>query len=282
MTTEYPEWQWPLSGVHSILIVKWAQPSEGGGCTPFHTIIAITSNVFGLRSSWEGRYTPSPILLYPYMYSVGVTGESVSTKTPIGWELRYIYTVYGEIHPRPVEYWKVNSDSLTKLRSFTAFFGYNVLTCSYFVFFINILFMTGKDCLWSNWDNPTCALYSLISNFSNANMPKQDLQIFPKETKKIRAARQKHTSYITKRNTDRNVANLLRMWMKRGSIGGGGGAQSTVSTWVRFSVRQMASTESILYTVDTEKRKCTFWKFDTVLCKTKSYFPSDVNSICFR
>ena len=28
------ESQWPLSGVHSIMMVKSAQPGEGGGCTP--------------------------------------------------------------------------------------------------------------------------------------------------------------------------------------------------------------------------------------------------------
>ncbi len=27
------EWQWPLSGVHSIIMVILAQPGEGGGCT---------------------------------------------------------------------------------------------------------------------------------------------------------------------------------------------------------------------------------------------------------
>jgi hypothetical protein len=36
----HTEWQWPLSGVHSIMMVKPAQPGEVGGCspTPFHSI----------------------------------------------------------------------------------------------------------------------------------------------------------------------------------------------------------------------------------------------------
>jgi hypothetical protein len=36
-TTEYTEWQRPLSGVHvhSIMMEKLAQAGEGGGCTPF-------------------------------------------------------------------------------------------------------------------------------------------------------------------------------------------------------------------------------------------------------
>ncbi len=34
------DWQWPLSGVHTIMMVNSAQPDEGGGCTPspFHFI----------------------------------------------------------------------------------------------------------------------------------------------------------------------------------------------------------------------------------------------------
>jgi hypothetical protein len=36
----HTEWQWPLSGVHPIMMVKSAQPGGGGGCTPtpFHSI----------------------------------------------------------------------------------------------------------------------------------------------------------------------------------------------------------------------------------------------------
>ncbi len=34
------DWQWPLSGVHSIMMVNSAQPGEGGKCapTPFRSI----------------------------------------------------------------------------------------------------------------------------------------------------------------------------------------------------------------------------------------------------
>jgi hypothetical protein len=27
----HPEWQWPLSGIHSIMMIKSAQSGEGGG-----------------------------------------------------------------------------------------------------------------------------------------------------------------------------------------------------------------------------------------------------------
>ncbi len=32
--------------------------------------------------------------------------------------------------------------------------------------------------------------------------------------------------------------------------------------------------------IDTDKRKCTFWKFDTVLCKTKQIFPCERDLFC--
>ncbi len=54
------EWQWPLSDVHSIIMEKSAQPSEGGGVyapPPFHCIYHHKQSC-GVRSSWEGRYTP--------------------------------------------------------------------------------------------------------------------------------------------------------------------------------------------------------------------------------
>jgi|688.fasta_scaffold95572_3 hypothetical protein len=36
----HTEWQRPISGVHSIMMEKWALAGEGGGCTPtpFHSI----------------------------------------------------------------------------------------------------------------------------------------------------------------------------------------------------------------------------------------------------
>jgi hypothetical protein len=46
LPSEYTEWQRPLSGVHSIMMVKSAQPGEGGGCTPSpFTPSTITSKV---------------------------------------------------------------------------------------------------------------------------------------------------------------------------------------------------------------------------------------------
>ncbi len=65
--TVHTEWQWPLSGVHSIMMEKSAQPGECGECTaiPFHYIYHCIQS-FSVRSSWEGRYLApiSTLLLY--------------------------------------------------------------------------------------------------------------------------------------------------------------------------------------------------------------------------
>jgi len=64
--------QWPLSGVHSIMMEKSAQPGVDGGCTPtlFHYIYHYVQSC-SVLSSWEGIYTPPTVfLLYTFMYSV--------------------------------------------------------------------------------------------------------------------------------------------------------------------------------------------------------------------
>ncbi len=73
-STEFTEWQWPLSGVYSIMVEKSAQPGAGAGCTltPFHYIYPHVQVLYsGVRCSWEGIYTHCIVFhLYPYMYSV--------------------------------------------------------------------------------------------------------------------------------------------------------------------------------------------------------------------
>ncbi len=61
-----PEWQWPLSGVHSITMIKLAQPGEGGVCTPYFTLSTIMNKVV-LSAPAESADTPiSPLQLYVY------------------------------------------------------------------------------------------------------------------------------------------------------------------------------------------------------------------------
>ncbi len=67
------DWQWLLSGVHPIMMVKSAQPGEGGGCTGARTppfiLSTIASKVVVGCSSQEGRNTP-PISPLPLLYSL--------------------------------------------------------------------------------------------------------------------------------------------------------------------------------------------------------------------
>ncbi len=72
----HTEWQWPLSGVHSILMVKSTQPAEDKGCTlhpPPFTLSTITSKVVVYYAPSERADTLPLFLLYPYMYSVVAT-----------------------------------------------------------------------------------------------------------------------------------------------------------------------------------------------------------------
>ncbi len=80
-STEYTEWQRPLSGVNSIMMVKSAQPGvDGGGGArpPPFTIVTITYKV-AVRFSRAGRKTPTISSLPLCMYSVA---NSVSLGSP--------------------------------------------------------------------------------------------------------------------------------------------------------------------------------------------------------
>ncbi len=63
-TTEYTEWQWPLSGIHSLLRVKLPQPGEG----PF-ILSTITYKVM-VYAPAERADTLPLFFLYPYINSV--------------------------------------------------------------------------------------------------------------------------------------------------------------------------------------------------------------------
>ncbi len=55
----HTEWQWPLSGVHFVMMEKSAQPGEGVGCTaaPFHYIYHHVQR-YSVQWYAEGRNTP--------------------------------------------------------------------------------------------------------------------------------------------------------------------------------------------------------------------------------
>ncbi len=71
----HTEWQWPLSGVHSILMEKLAQPGDSVGDKrpPLFTLSTITCKVV-VYAPAERADTLPLFLLYPYMYSVPPAG----------------------------------------------------------------------------------------------------------------------------------------------------------------------------------------------------------------
>jgi hypothetical protein len=77
-TTEHTDCQWPLSGVHSIMMVKSAQPGDdawGGARPPPFTLSTIMSKVV-VYAPAERADALLLFLLYPHMYSVVYTVKS--------------------------------------------------------------------------------------------------------------------------------------------------------------------------------------------------------------
>ncbi len=77
-------WQWPISGVHSIMMEKFSQAGEGGGCTPtpfhyiYHHVQSCSCSV--LSSCCEGRYALSISSLPLCTLSVGASSNESETK----------------------------------------------------------------------------------------------------------------------------------------------------------------------------------------------------------
>ncbi len=78
-TTENTEWQWPLSGVQSIMRVKSAQAGEGGGntLTPF-PISTITYKIIVFATQLRGQ------IHSPYISSTPKC-TLWSTRTLVSW-----------------------------------------------------------------------------------------------------------------------------------------------------------------------------------------------------
>jgi hypothetical protein len=76
-TTEFSQWQRPLSGVHFIMGVKSAQADEGGGARPtLFTLSTITYKVV-VYAPAKRTDTLLLFLLYSHMYSVVTTFKPV-------------------------------------------------------------------------------------------------------------------------------------------------------------------------------------------------------------
>jgi hypothetical protein len=91
------EWQLPLSGVHSIMMEKLAQPGEGGRCRPSpFTLSTITYKVV-LYAPAEREDTLPLFLLHLYMYSVLLALPQPPTPNPCLYVLFNIY-VFSPTH----------------------------------------------------------------------------------------------------------------------------------------------------------------------------------------
>jgi hypothetical protein len=71
----HAEWQWPLSGVYSIMMEKSAQLVRIGGCTPIPFTISRTK--VSVSAPAEKADTLPVFLLYPDMYSVTLLDAGV-------------------------------------------------------------------------------------------------------------------------------------------------------------------------------------------------------------
>ncbi len=71
----HTECQWPLSGVHSIMMEKSVQPGEGWGVRPSPFIISTITYKVVVYSPDEKPGTLPLFLLYPFTYSVVVPSE---------------------------------------------------------------------------------------------------------------------------------------------------------------------------------------------------------------
>ncbi len=77
----HTEWQWPLSGAHSIMMEKSAPPGEGGGVHSTPSTLSLYCIFHHVQScgvcscSWEVRYTP-PIFTLP-LYVLCVCDDTV-------------------------------------------------------------------------------------------------------------------------------------------------------------------------------------------------------------
>jgi hypothetical protein len=77
--TDYTEWHWPLSGIHTFHHVGKISPAwfGWGGARPSPFTLSTIKQSCSVRSSREGRCCDLPLfLLYPYMHSV-VSNSSV-------------------------------------------------------------------------------------------------------------------------------------------------------------------------------------------------------------
>ncbi len=98
-TTECTQsgWHWPLSGIHSSLMVKSAQPCEGGVHTLPLSLFLLSRTMLWCRLQLRGADTLLLFLLYPLFYSVWQLAMVVSWLTPhsVQWDFTQRAAAFG-------------------------------------------------------------------------------------------------------------------------------------------------------------------------------------------
>jgi hypothetical protein len=99
-TTEYTQlWQWPLVGVHPIMMEQLAQPGEGEGLTPipFFYISTFTYKVV-VYAPAERTDTLPLFLLCPYMYVLCARniGSAPKYRRPLTFDPQFYQKYFGD------------------------------------------------------------------------------------------------------------------------------------------------------------------------------------------
>jgi hypothetical protein len=89
-----PERQWPLSGVHSIMMEKLVQPGEGGGARPPPFTISTITHKVVVYFPAEGEDTLPLFLFYPYMYDVNSIIPSLPPHVLCAANIPHLYPQY--------------------------------------------------------------------------------------------------------------------------------------------------------------------------------------------
>jgi hypothetical protein len=81
---DHRNWQWPLSSVHSAMMIFSAQPADGGGCTPspFRSLPPPLELLHPLPSKTSERMLP--ILILPFSHKVRIYKEYHSVCPLVG------------------------------------------------------------------------------------------------------------------------------------------------------------------------------------------------------
>ncbi len=127
--TEYTEWQWPLFGMHSIMIEKLARLVRVGGARPSPFTISTMTYKAEVYAPWECRYTPPIPILPLYVLSVSPT-TTPGNCNEREWACTPTLTSQGQFYPHDWMYAR-KQRSLLCVLSDDHYYVYNVCTSAW-------------------------------------------------------------------------------------------------------------------------------------------------------